>query len=524
LTNFCIDFNIANLRQLRTNQIGPILASKTIKDMKYFHFVYLVLAIAAYSCSSADSDNSDNFQSEQLVGELQSEADSIYFTECGTNRNFTISKSIISKDQYKEIKELKSLYIEAELLVSADHSIVKKITIISSDPNQKCAQNSPEFKPGVYILHASKNDSSINQKENILEFLENRSAFIGSNAASEQAIQGVWTKGDNGIITIIWSAENNKPEWKLSMEKAKTLQLIEPNSEAHFDYQGPSRQSLIEQALFNELAEISSIRDAEPVSRDQLSVETPLKELMTNEIQWKSFNNYLVFFFKMQSPQLEGFREEGKKISDVALAIYCSMLERGAMIKKVVVGPELGDCGSEELECLKVYEGDWKNLGQPIENFKYEPGTMYQIFLTEERNGMDANGNPLIKRTLIKEMETKKVQANYRLHDVWALKVMNDKEVKGVKFCEYPYLEMHLEDSRVMGNTGCNRLFGEFSLSNDSLKFGNLATTRMMCEEIAQFESEMLQTLALVDSYRFLGPELEFLSKGKSIMTFKKVD
>jgi heat shock protein HslJ len=48
-----------------------------------------------------------------------------------------------------------------------------------------------------------------------------------------------------------------------------------------------------------------------------------------------------------------------------------------------------------------------------------------------------------------------------------------------------PHLVLDLEESRVTGSGGCNRLTGTFALSADELRFGPLATTRMACPEPA---------------------------------------
>ena len=48
-----------------------------------------------------------------------------------------------------------------------------------------------------------------------------------------------------------------------------------------------------------------------------------------------------------------------------------------------------------------------------------------------------------------------------------------------------PHLVLDLEEARVAGSGGVNRLSGHFVLSEDELRFGRLATTRMAGPENA---------------------------------------
>jgi heat shock protein HslJ len=43
-----------------------------------------------------------------------------------------------------------------------------------------------------------------------------------------------------------------------------------------------------------------------------------------------------------------------------------------------------------------------------------------------------------------------------------------------------PHLVLDLEEAHVTGSTGCNRFAGAFPLGEDELRFGPLATTRML--------------------------------------------
>jgi heat shock protein HslJ len=82
-----------------------------------------------------------------------------------------------------------------------------------------------------------------------------------------------------------------------------------------------------------------------------------------------------------------------------------------------------------------------------------------------------------------------------------------------------PHLVLDLEESRVTGSTGCNRLVGSFALSEDELRFGALATTRMAClEHVMQRETVFLAALARVTSYELEGSSLTLLEGADAIV------
>jgi len=76
-----------------------------------------------------------------------------------------------------------------------------------------------------------------------------------------------------------------------------------------------------------------------------------------------------------------------------------------------------------------------------------------------------------------------------------------------------PNLVFDLEESRVAGFTGLNRLMGTFSLAQDELRFGALATTLMAGTDTAMdHERRFLDALGRVTSYRLDGRSLDLIA------------
>ena len=80
-------------------------------------------------------------------------------------------------------------------------------------------------------------------------------------------------------------------------------------------------------------------------------------------------------------------------------------------------------------------------------------------------------------------------------------------------------LVLDLEEARVTGFGGVNRLTGHFALSGNELRFGPLATTRMAGPEDAmQREAAFLAELARVTSYALDGRTLTLLADDKAVV------
>ncbi len=76
-----------------------------------------------------------------------------------------------------------------------------------------------------------------------------------------------------------------------------------------------------------------------------------------------------------------------------------------------------------------------------------------------------------------------------------------------------PSLVFDLEESRVSGSAGVNRLMGTFVLAEGELRFGPLATTLMAGPEDAmEREHAFLDALARVDGYALDGRSLDLLA------------
>ena len=83
---------------------------------------------------------------------------------------------------------------------------------------------------------------------------------------------------------------------------------------------------------------------------------------------------------------------------------------------------------------------------------------------------------------------------------------------------QLPYLRF--EPERVNGNDGCNNFFGSYTMDEDSLKFGLLASTRMACPDMEGFDVIFNKMLSMTTRFRITGNRLDLFEDEKLLASF----
>jgi heat shock protein HslJ len=84
-------------------------------------------------------------------------------------------------------------------------------------------------------------------------------------------------------------------------------------------------------------------------------------------------------------------------------------------------------------------------------------------------------------------------------------------------------MQLQAQNSRVVGYSGCNRMFGNFVLEGDTLKFAQMGGTRMACTEAErmQLEQRYLDMFSSVARWKIIGNSLQLLgTTGAPLATF----
>ncbi len=81
-----------------------------------------------------------------------------------------------------------------------------------------------------------------------------------------------------------------------------------------------------------------------------------------------------------------------------------------------------------------------------------------------------------------------------------------------------PHVILALDQPRVTGSGGCNRLIGRFELDGETLRFRGFAGTMMACPAGMEQEQRFLETLGKVERYRISGSHLEMLDATGAVL------
>jgi len=103
------------------------------------------------------------------------------------------------------------------------------------------------------------------------------------------------------------------------------------------------------------------------------------------------------------------------------------------------------------------------------------------------------------------------------LDTTWKLSELFSENIR-YSDSQIPYVRFEAE--RVNGNDGCNNFFGGYTLDEDSLKFGLLASTRMACPDMEGFELIFNKMLSMTTRYRISGNKLDLYADEKLIASF----
>lgn len=85
-------------------------------------------------------------------------------------------------------------------------------------------------------------------------------------------------------------------------------------------------------------------------------------------------------------------------------------------------------------------------------------------------------------RAEVPKQEAKPQATNTKLNGKWVLKSLAGREVSAEDFArELPYMEFDDKQGRMNGYDGCNRVGGGYTITDNTLKFAALFSTKMAC-------------------------------------------
>ena len=85
-----------------------------------------------------------------------------------------------------------------------------------------------------------------------------------------------------------------------------------------------------------------------------------------------------------------------------------------------------------------------------------------------------------------------------------------------------PTLTFDIEKNTISGSAGCNRVMGPYELKGSSLKFGNIASSMMMCIEHMNLESAVLKALNEINTYKVKNGQLILMKESKVLAIYSR--
>jgi copper homeostasis protein (lipoprotein) len=100
----------------------------------------------------------------------------------------------------------------------------------------------------------------------------------------------------------------------------------------------------------------------------------------------------------------------------------------------------------------------------------------------------------------------------------WKLVRLNGEPALAFDNQREAHLVFNLNEPRVSGSDGCNRLMGSFELDGDKLRLSRLAGTMMACADGAAQERAFLDALGKVDAWQVRGSHLELFDTQRQVL------
>jgi heat shock protein HslJ len=123
-------------------------------------------------------------------------------------------------------------------------------------------------------------------------------------------------------------------------------------------------------------------------------------------------------------------------------------------------------------------------------------------------------------QTPSKTMENKSVQDLPLAGTQWNFTTVDETPVTGIM--RPAFIQFDADKGSASGSSGCNRMMGTYKLENGKLSFGQMATTRMACDEPStKIENQILKMLEEVDGYEIRGTQLSLKQAGRVRSTLK---
>lgn len=82
------------------------------------------------------------------------------------------------------------------------------------------------------------------------------------------------------------------------------------------------------------------------------------------------------------------------------------------------------------------------------------------------------------------------------------------------------FIRFEVPEKRFAGNGGCNQINGNYTLDKNDIKFTEVISTKMSCNDI-EFENTFLATIGRVDRYEIKGTDLVLKDRRETVLVLR---
>ena len=104
------------------------------------------------------------------------------------------------------------------------------------------------------------------------------------------------------------------------------------------------------------------------------------------------------------------------------------------------------------------------------------------------------------------------------LNTYWKLTELQGEVVSITEGRREPHLVLHEESQRLAGSDGCNNIMGSYSLKDNQLNFGQMASTKMACPEGGEQADKFGRILQDVTHFNIHGDTLELRNPADELL------
>lgn len=114
--------------------------------------------------------------------------------------------------------------------------------------------------------------------------------------------------------------------------------------------------------------------------------------------------------------------------------------------------------------------------------------------------------------------DSAKQMITFSLEDTeWQLKSFMDGKAKATGKAN---LMMDSEKKRVAGSAGCNRYFGSYNVSGETIQFSQMGATKMMCQDMSE-EDHFFKYMQRVNRFQMEANQLILFKDNQPLMQFE---